>query len=78
MRTRGGLFTRILARENFESAMRRAALGKGGRPAVQRFLEESDHELERLRGEVAAGVYRPGPYRQFRVLALDAVCRLET
>jgi hypothetical protein len=68
MRSHGGLFERILAPQNLQTAVERAAQGKHARAPVQRFLAECPENLERLAEEPRTGDYRPRPYTQFGIL----------
>jgi hypothetical protein len=68
MKSYGGLFAAVVARRNVEVATDRAARGKRDRPAVQRFLAARDANIGQLVEDLAEGVYRPGPYRQFGIL----------
>lgn len=49
------------------SAARRAARGKRHLPEVAAFLCDLDREVLRLRRELLAGEYAPGPFRTFRI-----------
>jgi RNA-directed DNA polymerase len=68
MKSYGGLFDRILAPDNLEAALDRAARGKRDRPPVQRFLATRGVQLAALRQELETGTYRPRPYQQFGIL----------
>jgi len=68
MKSFGGLFECIVAPENLEAALYRAARGKGYRGLVSRFLANVDEELPALEEELRSGTYRPRPFTQFRIL----------
>lgn len=68
MKSYGGLFERIVAPENVQAAMLRAARGKCRRVSVRRFLADGAKHLESLRADLLDGSYRPLPYRQFVIL----------
>ncbi|MBN1507851.1 MAG: RNA-directed DNA polymerase [Sedimentisphaerales bacterium] len=67
MKSFGGLWDRIICRENLESAMRLAARGKQDRRPVRRFLADAKKELLVLQEELQDGTYRPRPYTQFGI-----------
>lgn len=68
MRSRGGIFHKVVEIEPLQAALHRAACGKASRRSVREFLANSESELERLSSELIGGTYRPGPYFQFRVM----------
>ncbi len=68
MKSFGGLFDRVVALDNLRLAAQAASRGKRGKPDVAVFLASGDGALAELRTELIAGSYRPGAYRQFRVL----------
>ena len=53
--------------DNLFEAFRKARKGKRRRPDVARFGLDLEQELYALQGELAAGDYMPGAYRQFTV-----------
>ncbi|MBI2920756.1 MAG: RNA-directed DNA polymerase [Planctomycetes bacterium] len=63
----GGLFDRIWSFENLWEAARRARRGKRYRAAALEFDFNLEHELLRLEQVLAAGSWRPGPFREFRI-----------
>ena len=67
MRSHGGLFERVIARETLDAALDRAARGKRDREAVRAMLRQRDWALEHLRAEPANGCYRPRPVTQFTI-----------
>lgn len=64
----GQIFEKITAPENLAAALKRAAKGKRDRTAVQRFLENADAELARLKHELESGLYHPSKYTQFKIM----------
>jgi len=68
MKSYGGLMEWIVAFDNMEAAVDRAARGKRDRQSVQRFLAAREENIERLRIELWTGAYRPLPYTQFSIL----------
>jgi RNA-directed DNA polymerase len=52
---------------NLAAAFHRAAVGKRARPEVQRFGDNLDHELARLRREILAGTPAVWRMRRFRI-----------
>lgn len=65
MKSYGGLMEQIVALDNLEAAVDRAARGKRDRQSVQRLLAARREILDRLREELWTGAYRPLPYTQF-------------
>jgi len=61
----GRLWDEIVAFENLHAAARAALRGKRSRVDAARFFHRLEPELLALRAELAAGSYRPGPYRTF-------------
>ena len=53
--------------DNLSEAFRKARKGKRRRPDVAQFGLDLEQELCILQGELAAGEYMPGAYRQFTV-----------
>lgn len=66
-RSHGNLFPRLLDFGTLLAAFGKARRGKRHKPDVVRFDLELEPELLRLQAELAAGTYRPGPYRSFYV-----------
>jgi hypothetical protein len=67
MKRVGHLWDGLVSFPNLLRAARTAARGKRFRPDVARFHFGLERELWRLHDELAAGTYRPGPYRTFRI-----------
>lgn len=67
MRRYGGLWERVVAWPNLLRAAANARRGKTARPVVARFEFRREWELLRLRDDLAAGTYRPGPFRTHRI-----------
>jgi retron-type reverse transcriptase len=61
------LWAELTSLPNLFDAASRAAAGKRSRPDVAAFRANLEPELFRLRRQLAAGSYRPGPYRTFRI-----------
>jgi len=59
------LYTQICSFENLYRAYRKARQGKRGKPPVAEFEFNQEEELLRLRQELLAGEWQPGPYRSF-------------
>lgn len=68
MKSHGQLWSRITSEENLQQAWVRVRRGHAGSEAVQAFAAHLDGHLVRLREELMAATYRPGAYRQFRVM----------
>lgn len=68
MKSHGGLFARIVAPDNLDAAIDRAARGKHERVPVQRFLADRAANVAQLREEITDGSYRTLPYAQFHVV----------
>lgn len=68
MKSYGGLFEQIVAFDNLDAALDRAAAGKRDRGPVQRFLEAHQENIEQLQKELWTGTYQPLPYTQFSIL----------
>ena len=68
VKTYGGLYDRITSFDNLAHAARAARRGKRTRPDVAAFEFGLERELLRLQDELRDQSYRPGPYRQFRIL----------
>ncbi len=62
MRRAGGLWACVTAWPNLLLAARKARRGKRRRPCVERFHFNAEWELLRLRDELLAGTYAPGPF----------------
>lgn len=62
------LWTELTSLRNLFDAAGRAAEGKKSRPDVAAFRANLEPELYQLRRQLGDGVYRPGPYRTFRIL----------
>jgi len=58
----GNLWPMLTAWSNLLLAARKARRGKRHRPAVRRFEFRREYELLRLRRELLAGTYAPGPF----------------
>lgn len=65
--TRSPLFEQLSSFENLLLAYHKAARGKRGRPDVAAFDYQLEANLLRLRDQLRARAYRPGPYRRFRI-----------
>lgn len=63
----GNLWRGLTSFENLLEASKAAAAGKRGRPDVAAFQMNLEPELIRLRDELIAETYAPGPYRDFFV-----------
>ncbi len=61
------LFSRIISMDNLREAYRLTSLGKRRSLGYLLFKEQAEPELARLAAELAAGTYRPGAPREFRV-----------
>ncbi len=61
------LFAQVYYFENLLRAYRQAARGKRSRPDIIRFDYQLEWQLLRLRDQLRAGTYRPGPYRSFAI-----------
>ncbi len=61
------LFDRIASFPALSAAVRRAALGKRGKPGVAAFLANREKEVLRLERELQSGSYRPGRYRTMEI-----------
>jgi len=59
------LFGRVASLENLWEALRKAKKGKRGNPEVAAFEYDAEENLVRLREELVAKEYFPGPYRSF-------------
>lgn len=68
MKSYGGLFEQIVAHDNLDAALDRAAAGKRDRGPVQRFLAGREEQLRQLQQELWTATYRPLPYTQFGIL----------
>lgn len=68
MKSHGGLWARIVAPENLLAAWGRVRRGHAGSPVVREYGENLAANLEHLRGDLVAGTYQPGAYRQFGVM----------
>jgi len=62
------LWTELTSLRNLFDAAARAAQGKKSRPDVAAFVANLEPELFRLHRQLAAGSWRPGPYRTFRIV----------
>lgn len=67
MKTRGGLWPRIVAFDALHAAYVRARRGKRTRPAVQAFERDLEGELIQLQNELVWGEYRTGRHHRFSV-----------
>ena len=67
MKSYGQLWDRVTSPENLAAALGRVMKGRGGNRNVMAFAERREEELDELRAELLSGVWRPGPYGQFRV-----------
>ena len=61
------LYAQICSFENLYLAYRKARQGKRGKPPVAEFEFNQEEELLRLRDELAAGAWQPGPYHSFYI-----------
>ncbi len=68
MKSHGQLWERVASAENLLAAWGRVRRGHAGSEAVQEFAANLDGNLNALRDALVAGTYRPGAYRQFRVM----------
>ena len=68
MKRVGNLWPDLTSFANLLAAAEVAAAGKRKRPDVAAFLMDLEPELMRLRCELLAGSYEPGPYRTFTIL----------
>ena len=68
MKRARGLFEEVCALETLHLAYLKARKGKLDRSEVAEFTFHLDQELVRLRDELSAETYVPGPYRQFVVV----------
>ena len=59
------LYTQICSFENLYRAYRKARQGKRGKPLVAEFEFNQEEELLRLRDELVAREWQPGPYHSF-------------
>ena len=62
------LWTGLTSLRNLFDAASRAAEGKKSRPDVAAFRANLEPEIYRLHRQLAGGSYRPGPYRNFRIV----------
>jgi RNA-directed DNA polymerase len=62
-----GAYADIYTWENLYAAYRLAARGKRSRPAAAAFEYRLEDNLIRLQDELAAEIYRPGPYASFLI-----------
>ena len=67
MKTYRGLYDELGSFENLYRAYRAARRGKRGNPSVADFELDQEGELLRLRDELAARTWKPGPYHNFYV-----------
>ena len=67
MRRAGNLWSGVLDRDTLLLAFWKAARGKRGTLEVRRFASSLDQNLERLREEVAGGIFELGRHRVFKV-----------
>lgn len=63
----GNLYPQICTVDALYAAFLRAKRGKSTRPAVMRFEANLGSELQKLSDELSGGIYRPQPYRCFKV-----------
>jgi hypothetical protein len=68
MKTHGHLFEAICAFPNLHAAAKRAAAGKRLHDSIGRFSTRLEAQLFRLREELLARTYRPGPYREKHIV----------
>lgn len=61
------LFEPICSLENLFRAAHKAALGKRHKPYVDAFRLDVEREIWKLREELLAGIYQPGPYKTFTI-----------
>jgi retron-type reverse transcriptase len=67
MKRRGLLWDELVGFPNLLRAALQAQRGKRSRPNVAAFHFDLEPEVLRLRDELVAGTYRPGPYRTFTI-----------
>ena len=67
MKTHRNLWDGFVSKDNFDLALARAIRGKKSKPEVARFMKNAADNLERIRVDVAAGRFRTGQYRVFRI-----------
>ncbi len=67
MKRVGNLWEELTGWENMVRSLKLAAAGKRFRPDVAAFLCDTETQLARLRLELIAGEYLPGPYHVFRI-----------
>ncbi|MBF0546631.1 MAG: RNA-dependent DNA polymerase [Candidatus Riflebacteria bacterium] len=67
MKSYGGLWNQICSCENLTLAMFRAARAKKSCGPVNRFLENSEIELKKLKNDLDSGSYKPAPFVQFKI-----------
>ncbi|MBI1918349.1 MAG: group II intron reverse transcriptase domain-containing protein [Planctomycetes bacterium] len=65
MKRHAKLWPQVVSFRNLLLAFEKAAHGKRSRPDVARFAFDLENELCRLRQELTAGTYTPGPYKTF-------------
>lgn len=65
MKTFGNLFPEIVSFGNLMAAARLAAKGRRMLPAPGKFLTRIETGVLRLREELLAGTWRPGPYKSW-------------
>lgn len=67
MRSYGNIWERIVSYENLLAAWLRVRRGHLHSAAVQGFGRDLERNLRALQKDIETGVYRPGPYQQFKV-----------
>ena len=67
MKRVGYLWAELISFDNLLCAATKASRGKRFRPSVASFHLDLERQLWRLHDELAAGTYRPGPYRTFTI-----------
>jgi len=67
MKRRGNLWDDMISFPSLLRAAELARKGKRFRPAVASFHFDQERALWKLREELAAKTYRPGPYRSFHI-----------
>ena len=67
MKTTPSLWSQLISPENFARAMAKAIQGRKKRPAVAKFLENADENLENIRAAVARGEFRTSAYRMIEI-----------
>lgn len=67
MRSVGGLWEQIVARENLTAALWLAAKGRHTQTAVRAFIQKMDQQMEKLRAELVSGQIHCGDCQTFTI-----------